>query len=42
MEASGVYGWIDSDKPDDVVQLMYENISSLSLFATGNSPHKKI
>jgi hypothetical protein len=42
MEASGVYGWIDSDRPDDVIQLMYKIISSLSLFATGNSQHKKI
>ncbi len=42
MEASGVYGWIESDKPDNVIRVMYENFSSLSLFAKGNTRHKKI
>jgi hypothetical protein len=42
MEASGVYGRIESDKPDNVIRLMYENFSSLSLFAKGNTRHKKI
>jgi hypothetical protein len=37
MEASGVYGWIESDKPDNVIRVMYENLSSLSLFAKGNT-----
>jgi hypothetical protein len=29
MEAYRVYGWIDCNKPDDVVCLMYENFSVL-------------
>jgi hypothetical protein len=42
MEASGVYGWIKSDKPDNVIRVMYETFSSLSLFVEGNARHKKI
>jgi hypothetical protein len=42
MEASGVYGRIESDKPNNVIRLMYEKFSSLSLFAEGNTRHKKI
>jgi hypothetical protein len=42
MEASGVYSQIESDKPDNIIRLMYENILSLSLFAKGNTRHKKI
>ncbi len=42
MEASGVYGRIESDKPDNVIRVMYENFSSLSLFTKGNTRHKKI
>jgi hypothetical protein len=42
MEASGVYGRIESDKPNNIIRVMYENFSSLSLFAKGNTRHKKI
>jgi hypothetical protein len=42
MEASGVYGRIESDKPDNVIRVMYENFSSLGLFVEGNARHKKI
>ena len=38
----GVYGRISREKPDDVVCLMYENFSSLSLFVKGVLHHKKI
>ncbi len=42
IEASRVYGWIESDKPNNVIKVMYENYSSLSLFTKGNTTHKKI
>ncbi len=38
----GVYGRISREKPDNVVCLMYENFSSLSLFVKGVLHHKKI
>jgi hypothetical protein len=41
-EATGVYGQVSCDKPDDVVQLMYENFSSLSIFTLGRARHKKV
>jgi hypothetical protein len=42
VEATGVYGHIACGKPDDVIHVMYENFSSLSVFSTGNARHKKI
>jgi hypothetical protein len=42
MEATGVYGQVSCDKPDDVVQIMYENFSSLSIFTIGLACHKKV
>jgi hypothetical protein len=41
-ERSGVYGRVALKKPDDAIRVMYENFSSLSLFATGTGWHKKI
>jgi hypothetical protein len=41
-EAKGVYRWIASDKPNNVVCMMYKNFSSLSIFADGLRKHKKI
>ncbi len=41
-EAKGAYGGILSDKPDNVVRMMYKNFSSLSIFADGPQNHKKI
>ena len=38
----GAYGWVPQDKPDNVIRMMYENFSSLSVFATGYRKHKKI
>jgi len=42
MLANGLYGKISCDKPDDTVRIMFENFSSLGLFATGPLRHKKI
>ncbi len=42
MEERGVYGWVNCDKPDNVVRVMNKNFSSLSLFAMGNTHHEKI
>jgi hypothetical protein len=42
LDSGGVYGRISREKPDDVVRLMYENFSSLSLFVKGVLHHKKI
>ena len=39
---SGVYGKMPHHKPDDVIRVMYENYSSLSLFSQGDTRHKKI
>ncbi len=41
-EAKGAYWWILSDKPDNVVCMMYEKFSSLSIFANGSQKHEKI
>jgi hypothetical protein len=41
-EATGVYGQVSFDKPDDVVWIMYENFSSLSIFTLGPTRHKKV
>jgi hypothetical protein len=38
----GTYGSIPKGKQNDSIRLMYENFSSLSLFADGLSKHKKI
>ncbi len=38
----GVYGQVPQDKPNDVVRLIYENVSSLCMFAEGALCHKKI
>ncbi len=42
MEERGIYEQVNCVKPDNVVWVMYENFSSLSLFAVGNMRHKKI
>ncbi len=42
MEGSRGYGGILRDKPNDVVQLMYEFFSSLGMFVAGPSRHKKV
>jgi hypothetical protein len=42
MEATGVYGRVSCDKPDDVVRIMYENFSSLSIFTPGPAHNKKV
>jgi hypothetical protein len=42
IEATGLYGRIACDKPDDVICVMYENFSSLRVFSTGSARHKKI
>jgi hypothetical protein len=41
-EAKGSYGRILSNKPNNVVRMMYENFSSLPIFANGPQKHKKI
>jgi hypothetical protein len=41
-EATGVYSRMSCDKPDDVVRIMYENFSSLSIFTLGPARHKKV
>ena len=41
-EATGVYGQVSCDKPDDVVRIMYENFSSLSIFTLSPVRHKKV
>jgi hypothetical protein len=41
-ESNGLYGHISTSKPDDVICIMYENFSSLGLFAMGPMHHKKI
>ncbi len=40
--SKGPYGCISTFKPDNTIQIMYENFSSLSLFALGLMHHKKI
>ena len=35
-------GRISAVKPDNVIRMIYENFSSLGLFAEGPSKHKKI
>ena len=42
MERSSIYGRVALQKPDDAIRVMYENFSSLSLFATGTGRHKRI
>jgi hypothetical protein len=42
LTANGSYGCLSKDKPDNVVRLMYENFSSLSLFVEGPKKHVKI
>jgi hypothetical protein len=42
LDSGGVYRRILREKPDDVVCLMFENFSSLSLFVKGVLHHKKI
>ena len=42
LTANGSYGSLSKDKPDNVVRLMYENFSSLSLFVEGPKKHVKI
>jgi hypothetical protein len=41
-EAKRAYGRILVDKPDNVARMMYENFSSLSIFANEWRKHKKI
>jgi hypothetical protein len=41
-EAKGSYGRILSNKPNNVVRMMYKNFSSLSIFADGPHKHMKI
>jgi hypothetical protein len=41
-ESNGQYGHIFTSKPDNVICFMYENFSSLSLFAMSPMHHKKI
>ena len=42
MEAIGVYGRVPCEKLDNVVRIMYENFSSLSIFTVGPVCHKKV
>ncbi len=42
MEATGVYGRVSCAKPDDVVRIMNENFSSLSIFTLSPAHHKKV
>jgi hypothetical protein len=42
LDRGGVYEWIPREKPDNVICLMFENFSSLSLFVKGVLHHKKI
>jgi len=42
LTANGSYGCLSKDKLDNVVCLMYENFSSLSLFVEGPKKHVKI
>ncbi len=42
MEATGVYSRVSCDKPDNVVQIMYENFSSLIIFTLSPARHKKV
>jgi hypothetical protein len=41
-EANGAYGWISCEKSDNVIRLVYKNLSSLCVFAKGVLRHKKI
>jgi hypothetical protein len=40
--ANGAYGLLTKDKPDDSIRLLYENFSSLALFAEGPRRHIKL
>jgi hypothetical protein len=42
MASKGPYGCIITSKPDNTIWIMYENFSSLSLFAVGPMRHTKI
>ncbi len=37
-----MYGRVSCNKPDDVVRIMYENFSCLSIFTLGPPCHKKV
>ena len=39
---TGVYGRVPCDKPNNVIQLIYENFSSICMFAESARCHKKI
>ncbi len=41
-EKAGKYGCIERNRLDDMVQVMYENFSSLRLFMEGPAQHKKV
>ncbi len=41
-EKAGKYGWRERNRPDDVVQVMYKNFSSLGLFVERPARHKKV
>ncbi len=41
-EKAGKYGCIEHNKPNDVVQVMHKNFSSLGLFTEGPAWHKKV
>jgi hypothetical protein len=42
LETNGGYGWKARDKPDDVVRVMYKNLSSLSLFTESPLQHRRV
>ena len=41
-EKAGKYGCIEHNNPNDVVQVMHKNFSSLGLFTEGPAWHKKV